>query len=110
LRFNRGGESAFTFSGDFGIDQRHNGELLNNFYFDLSVTYDEKLWSGEERREFRMQIYLRMKIKSTADFHAGEHYITSATIIALSPTNSVSLKVGEGGRTERFLSFRNHVG
>jgi len=49
-----------------------------------------------------MQIYLRMKIKSTADFHAGQYHITSATIIALSPTNSVSLKVGEGGGTERF--------
>jgi len=56
-----------------------------------------------------MQIYLRMKIKSTADFHAGQYHITSATIIALSLTNSVSLKVGEGGGTERFLSFRNHV-
>jgi hypothetical protein len=35
-----------------------------------------------------MQIYLRMKKKSRADLHAGEHYLTSATIIALSPTRS----------------------
>jgi hypothetical protein len=56
-----------------------------------------------------MQIYLRIKIKNTADFRAGKYHIPSASIIALSPTSSVSLKVGEGSQAERSLSSRKIV-
>jgi hypothetical protein len=52
-----------------------------------------------------MQIYLRIKIKSTADFRAGKYHIPSASIIALSSTSSVSLKVGEGSWGGTFPEF-----